>query len=197
MSVLQGMIDQAVGVLAAGMMEGTGVPWPGGVVVAGAGVVSEGDWLSLVLLAALFSLAYLSGALMQYGLGRLLGEAALAWLPAGQEEKLKHWLARYGLQAVFWTRPLAIGNYMSIPAGMMRMPLGRFAAYTFFGIWPWALGMVLLGRYFGDQMGALKEQIVPYLLPGALVLMVPALGLAAWKLLRHRASARHEEACSA
>ena len=191
MSVLQalvGIIDQMLGVLIAGGMEGTGVPWPGAVIVAGAGVTAEGGWLSLGLLAAGFSLSYCLGALAQYAVGRLVGEAALLWLPAAQAASLQRFMERFGLKAVLWTRPLAIGNYMSLPAGVMRMPLARFLTYTFLGTWPWAFGMVLIGRFAGSQFDAFTAQIQPYLLPAVVALAAPALLAFGWRMLRRRAA---------
>lgn len=48
------------------------------------------------------------------------------------------------LRSVFFSRPLVIGNYISAPAGIMRMPLRRFLPPTFFGVAPWALSIILL-----------------------------------------------------
>lgn len=183
-----GIIDQVLGVLIAGGMEGTGVPWPGGVIVAGAGVTATGGWLSLSLLAAAFTVSYCLGALAQYTVGRLLGEVALLWLPSAQTASLQRFMDRFGLKAVLWCRPLAIGNYMSLPAGIARMPLARFLTYTFVGVWPWAFGMVLIGRYAGSQFGSYTALIQPYLLPAVIVLAVSALMLFGWKLLRRRAA---------
>jgi membrane protein DedA with SNARE-associated domain len=189
LQTLQMLTDEVAGVLVAGGMEGTGVPWPGGVVVAGAGMTAEGGHVSMVLLATLFSLGYCVGALAQYTVGRVLGEAALGWLPAVQQAKLQRFMDRYGPLAVLWGRPFAIGNYVSIPAGMMRMPLPRFLAYTFLGTWPWALGMVFIGRFAGEQLGELTTLVQPYVLPTTLAVAAVTLAFGGWKWLRHRAGA--------
>jgi membrane protein DedA with SNARE-associated domain len=184
LQMLQGMLDPLLALVAAGGMEGTGIPWPGAVIVAGAGLTARGGWLSLCLLATAFSASYCLGALAQYGLGRTLGAASLRWLPVAQRHKVTALLAKYGTGAILWTRPLAIGNYVSISAGMVRMPVTKFLFYTLFGIWPWALAMVLIGRLFGARVDTLQETIRPWLLPGILLVSGAALALFAGKLLR-------------
>ena len=136
----------------AGLVEGFGIPWPGAFIIAGA-AVSLGDQAAAVPAAAgLFTLGYCVGSLLQYLVGWLVGPVALSWLPTRHRGKLDGLIEKYGLTAVLWLRPVAIGNYISLPAGMMRMPLARFTLYTVLGIAPWAVAMALGGRFLGGQV---------------------------------------------
>jgi membrane protein DedA with SNARE-associated domain len=60
------------------------------------------------------------------------------------------WFARYGDATVFFTRLLPIiRTFISLPAGVARMPLARFTVFTLLGCIPWVF---LLG-FIGDQVG--------------------------------------------
>ena len=39
----------------------------------------------------------------------------------------------------------------ALPAGVARMPRGRFHLYTFLGSWPWCLGLAYLGMKLGEN----------------------------------------------
>jgi membrane protein DedA with SNARE-associated domain len=61
------------------------------------------------------------------------------------------WFERYGAATVFFTRMLPIvRTFISLPAGVARMPFWRFTVYTLAGCIPWVL---LLG-FIGEQVGA-------------------------------------------
>jgi membrane protein DedA with SNARE-associated domain len=61
------------------------------------------------------------------------------------------WFERYGDATVFFTRMLPIiRTFISLPAGVARMPFWRFTAFTLAGCVPWVL---LLG-FIGEQVGS-------------------------------------------
>lgn len=168
----------------AGLLEGIGVPWPGAVVVAAAGVASGGSWPDLLVLAAIFGLAYSLGSLGQYTLGRVAGQRAMAWMPDRYRNRLTNALTRYGLAAVLLSRPLTIGNYISAPAGVMRMPLTRFLPFTFLGVSPWALGMLTAGDAISAAFGGVQALASQYLVRGAAGLLLLAVLVTLWKRSR-------------
>ncbi len=58
--------------------------------------------------------------------------------------------ARYGILAVFAARLLPIvRTFISLPAGIARMPFTKFQIYTFIGSWPWCFGLAYLGFVLG------------------------------------------------
>ncbi|MEX0630665.1 MAG: DedA family protein [Chloroflexota bacterium] len=73
------------------------------------------------------------------------------------------WFARYGGWAVFLARfvPLlrALINY---PAGVARMPIGRFLLFSIMGSIPWNLALVTAGWVLGENYEALYEAIRPF-----------------------------------
>ena len=73
------------------------------------------------------------------------------------------WFARYGGWAVFLARfvPLlrALINY---PAGVARMPIGRFLLFSILGSIPWNLALVTAGWVLGENYEALYAGIRPF-----------------------------------
>lgn len=173
-----------LGSLLSGALEGLGIPWPGAVVLTAAGTKYAG-LQGAAILGTLFAVAYTAGSAVQYTFGRFCRHLLERLLSPAMREKLDRAIEKYGQAAVLWTRPLAVGNYISIPAGMMRMNMGKFLLFTFVGIWPWAFGMSLAGGAVAKYL-AYATEALPLL---AAVLVVFA-AVSAVRKLRRRA--RHE-----
>ncbi|HEX6139456.1 MAG TPA: DedA family protein [Candidatus Limnocylindria bacterium] len=73
------------------------------------------------------------------------------------------WFARYGDWAVFLGRlvPLvrALINY---PAGVARMPIGRFLLFSALGSLPWNAALLLGGLLLGENYRRLYDTVKPY-----------------------------------
>ncbi|MFZ5825651.1 MAG: DedA family protein [Bacillota bacterium] len=177
------MIQEITALAVAGFVEGTGIPWPGSVIMAAAGMTDGHDWRAVALFVLTFATAYTAGALIQYAVGRLLGPLALGWLTKKQRASLERLMARYGFGAVCWSRPLAIGNYVSIPAGMVKMNPIRFSLYTFVGALPWAASTVLAGRLLGSHLPEMQAAIGRWMLWSNVLLL---LLIVTWLLIRYR-----------
>jgi membrane protein DedA with SNARE-associated domain len=62
------------------------------------------------------------------------------------------WFERHGAPSVFFSRLLPIvRTFISLPAGVARMPFWRFTAYTVAGCIPWVFALALVGREVGDR----------------------------------------------
>ena len=101
------------------------------------------------------------------------------------------WFAKYGAATVFFTRMLPIvRTFISLPAGVARMPFWRFTILTTLGCVPWILMLTLIGREVGDNWEQWKDSLhyVDYAVAAAIVLGV------VWLLLRRRRGGRDEAA---
>ncbi|HYD40441.1 MAG TPA: DedA family protein [Anaeromyxobacter sp.] len=59
---------------------------------------------------------------------------------------------RYGQWVVFAGRLLpVIRTFIAFPAGVSRMPMGKFIVYTFVGSYPWCLGLAWVGKWAGEE----------------------------------------------
>ena len=58
---------------------------------------------------------------------------------------------RHGQWVVFAARLLpVIRTFIAFPAGVSRMPMGKFIAYTMVGSYPWCLGLAWIGQKLGE-----------------------------------------------
>jgi membrane protein DedA with SNARE-associated domain len=62
------------------------------------------------------------------------------------------WFERYGDATVFFSRMLpVIRTFISLPAGVARMPFWRFTFLSIAGIIPWVLAFAIMGNAVGDR----------------------------------------------
>jgi membrane protein DedA with SNARE-associated domain len=118
-----------------------------------------------------------------YGRLELLEKNRLIHINRKHLEWADRWFERHGDATVFFTRMLPIiRTFISLPAGVARMPFWRFTALTLAGCIPWVL---LLG-YIGKQVGDNWEQWRDYLHYGDYVVLAGVVALIVWLLLRRR-----------
>jgi membrane protein DedA with SNARE-associated domain len=114
--------------------------------------------LTLFGIVAAGVLGNLIGSWIAYGVGRFgrieLIERHGHWLHVKPShiEWADRWFQRYGGPAVFFSRMLPIiRTFISLPAGVAKMPFGRFTLYTLAGCIPWVLGLALAGEALGSE----------------------------------------------
>lgn len=73
------------------------------------------------------------------------------------------WFERRGEAAVFGARLLpVIRTFISLPAGVAGMDLGRFTLYTVLGCIPWSLALTGLGVALGDRWEEVEALLRPF-----------------------------------
>jgi membrane protein DedA with SNARE-associated domain len=85
------------------------------------------------------------------------------------------WFERYGSATVFFSRMLPIiRTFISLPAGIAKMPFWRFSALTLLGSIPWVLMLSLIGKAVGDNWEEWREHLhyLDYLVLAAIVIGV-------------------------
>jgi membrane protein DedA with SNARE-associated domain len=120
------------------------------------------------------------GALVLYSIGRALGprrsHAFLDRLPLVETEdvdKTFDWFERHGRSAVFFGRMVPIvRSFVSVPAGVVKMPLPQFLLYTTAGSLIWNSLLIGLGVAAGDFV----QQNLRYLDYALVVAVVLAVG---------------------
>jgi membrane protein DedA with SNARE-associated domain len=71
-----------------------------------------------------------------------------------------HWFEKYGSWTVFLTRMLPIiRTFISLPAGVARMPFWRFTALTTLGCIPWIFLLAFIGKQAGDRWETWKDSL--------------------------------------
>ncbi|HZG74943.1 MAG TPA: DedA family protein [Paenibacillus sp.] len=101
----------------------------------------------------------------------------------------ERWFDRYGTGVIFAARFIPVVRHaISIPAGIARMPLGRFTLLTTLAVIPWSILFVWLGATLGERWGMIDEAAGPYAKPA---MVIAAVALAAYMLfMRKRSKAR-------
>jgi membrane protein DedA with SNARE-associated domain len=93
------------------------------------------------------------------------------------------WFQRYGDATVFFSRMLPIvRTFISLPAGVARMPFWRFTALTALGCIPWIFMLTFIGKQAGDNWESWKNSLhyVDYAVAALIVIG------AVWLYLRAR-----------
>uniref|UniRef100_UPI0019D03F31 DedA family protein n=2 Tax=Bacteria TaxID=2 RepID=UPI0019D03F31 len=91
------------------------------------------------------------------------------------------WFQKHGSKAVFFGRMLPIfRSLISIPAGVERMPVLRFALLTLAGSGIWNTIFVLAGFFLGEQWH-IVEEYAGILQKVVIAGVVIALGFTIWK----------------
>jgi membrane protein DedA with SNARE-associated domain len=100
----------------------------------------------------------LIGSLIAYGVG-YFGRVDLiekhgkrVHISPSKLEWADRWFARHGEATVFFARMVPVVRaFVSLPAGLARMPLRRFIPFTVLGCLPWLLMLTLVGKAAGDN----------------------------------------------
>ena len=96
--------------------------------------------------------------------------AHLAWA--------ERWFERYGAPAVFFSRMLPIiRTFISLPAGVARMPFWKFSVLTLAGCVPWIFMLTFIGREVGRNWESWKDSLhyVDYAIAALIVVGVVVL----------------------
>jgi len=90
-------------------------------------------------------------------------------------ELAERWFARHGDATVFFTRLLpVVRTFISLPAGIARMPLWRFVLFSLLGAVPWTIALVYAGKALGDNWRAVRETLggLDYIIAAAILVLV-------------------------
>jgi membrane protein DedA with SNARE-associated domain len=169
-------------------LESACIPVPSEAIMLFAGFsVSEGD-LTLFGIVAAGVLGNIVGSWAAYAAGyygrlELLEKNRVIHIPHRHLEWADRWFERYGSATVFFTRMLPIiRTFISLPAGVARMPFWRFTALTALGCIPWVLMLGIIGREVGDRW----EEWRDYLHYGDYVVLAAIVAGIVYLLIRRR-----------
>lgn len=83
-----------------------------------------------------------------------------------QKKHIDHseeWFNKYGTGVIFTARFIPIVRHaISVPAGISRMPLGKFTMLTTLAVIPWSALFVYLGMTLGDKWEDIDEVAAKY-----------------------------------
>ena len=143
-------------------IESACIPLPSELIMPFAGYLAFQGKLNLLWAATAGAIGCNLGSLVAYEIGayggRPLVERYGRWILMGRRELdlADRFFARWGYLAVFIARLMpVVRTFIALPAGIARMPRGRFHLYTFLGSWPWCFALGWFGMKLGENWRSL------------------------------------------
>jgi membrane protein DedA with SNARE-associated domain len=184
------------GVVALMTIESACIPLPSEIIMPLSGwmlVDNAGLGAGYIILAGFCgALGNLFGSLISYWVGakgglpflRRYGKYIL--ISNDDLERANRWFAKYGDWITFIARFVpAIRTFISLPAGIARMHLGKFSLYAFLGSFIWSIALAYAGYVLGKNWENIREVMRPFDYPilGAIIILII---LFFWLRLRSR-----------
>jgi membrane protein DedA with SNARE-associated domain len=138
------------------------------------------------------TIGYTLGSLVGWGIGAYAGRPLLEergrWfhLDRAKLDRADRWFERWGDWAVFLGRLTpVVRSFISIPAGVVRMPIVRFTVLTFLGSAIWCFAIAGAGWALGSSYEHFHHDFayVEYAVVAAVIVLI------VWLILRRRSSA--------
>ncbi len=178
-------------------IESACIPLPSEVIMPFAGSLIASGRFGLWTLGLVGALGCVVGSIPAYFLGALGGRPLVERY--GRYVLLsRHDLAladrlfeRHGEIMIFLARLLpVVRTFIALPAGISKMNLPKFIAYTFLGSLPWCLGLAYAGKKLGEHWEVIKPYFHRF---DAVLVALIFLGAAAW-IWRHVRGGRASQA---
>lgn len=191
------------GVFLAILLENVFPPIPSEVILPLAGFTAAGPDAPYGVVAAILwaTAGSLAGAGLLYWLGAAIGADRLRRIAermplvdAHDVDASVDWFTRHGSVAVLIGRLVpGVRSLISIPAGIDRMPLLTFGAFTALGSLIWNSVLVLAGYALGDNWHAVSDWMDRFSTVVYLVLAAGLVALTVWLVRRARRRTRPDD----
>lgn len=191
-------------VFAAAFLEVMFPPIPSEVIFPLVGFTAQSRGLGLenaIGMAAAGALGSTAGAIVIYFVSMKVGRATIVRfgrrirVSEREIEKAERWFAKYGSVAVFTARMVpGIREIISIPAGISKMSIAKFVAYTFAGSLLWCIVLTLAGYYLGEAWSGFSEQASSaFTIVSIIVIAAIIAGIGVWYGRRRKAPAKNND----
>ncbi|UIN31244.1 DedA family protein [Microbacterium binotii] len=198
MDALVGLMEW-IGPIGAGIaiaLESVFPPLPSEAILPMAGVTASRGGFTLAEALLWTTAGSVVGALVLYGIGAWLGIERLrrvaAKVPLVHPEDIDRtvaWFRKHGGKAVFFGRMVPLfRSFISIPAGVTRMPLWRFVLLTAAGSLVWNTIFVLAGYFLGESWHIVEQYAEVF---QVIVIVGVAAGIAWFVVARVRSLLAH------
>lgn len=163
-------------------------PIPSEIVMPFAGFLIVQGKFSLMAVALISALGSVFGSLISYWMGIFGGRRFIVrfgkylLLDESHLEWTEKWFQKYGEKTIFISRFIPVVRHLiSIPAGIGKMRIGRFMAYTFAGALIWNTFLAWVGMKLRERWEVVHQYSsqIDYVMVGVLVLVL------VWFVYRH------------
>ena len=149
-----------VGILMA--IDSCNIPIPSEVTMPFAGFLAQSGTLSLWGVIIAGTVGSLAGSLVSYYIAHwIMGyRARVGWLKKifsdSRVSQAERWFLKYGNASVFIGRMVPIvRTFISLPAGIARMNVGKFILFTILGSFLWSALFAYAGYILGEQWSSI------------------------------------------
>ena len=154
------------GIISLMFLESSFFPFPSEVVMPPAGYLAWKGEMSLILVLISGISGSLLGALFNYWVAVKFGRPFLMkygkyfFVSPESIDKADEFFLKHGHVSTLVGRLLpVIRQYISLPAGISRMPLKIFSLYTSIGAGAWVVVLTFAGYFLGEHQDLLKEYL--------------------------------------
>ncbi len=147
-------------------LESTFFPFPSEVAMIPAGYLAAKGDMNLIMAIVVGTLGSLMGALFNYYLAKKYGRKGVLhfgkyfFFTEEKLQKMEAFFINHGSFSTFVARLIpGVRQLVSLPAGLSKMPLDKFALHTTLGAGIWIIVLVLLGYFLGDNELLIKEYL--------------------------------------
>ncbi len=179
-------------------------PIPSEVILTFGGFMTTYTSMNIWLVSMFATVGSVIGAIVLYGIGRLLTPQRFAWIidkwgrllhiKKQDIKKAEKWFNRHGSLTVFFCRFIPIvRSLISIPAGMAHMNIGKFLIYTTLGTSIWNIILVYLGAYAGANWESILKYMNTYSYIAVAVLAIVGIGFVIWFVKKKKNTNKREE----
>ena len=154
------------GIVGLMFLESSFFPFPSEVVVPPAGYLAWKGEMNLILVIISGIVSSILGGLFNYWIavkwGRPIFEKYGKYFFVTHEslDKAEVFFAKHGHISTFTGRLIpVIRQYISLPAGLARMPLGQFCTYTALGSGIWVVILAMTGYFLGSNQDLIHQEI--------------------------------------
>jgi len=198
------------GIVVAMALESCCIPLPSEIVMPLAGVMFvEGKllagvnfWPGLVLLALAGAIGCLIGSTVAYGIGYTGGRPLMlkygryVLISQHDADMADRFFQKWGGATAFFSRLMPIvRTYISLPAGITKMPFIKFCVYTFLGSFPWCFLLAYVGTVVGNNLAVLTPIFRSFEVV-IIIALVILLVLYIWRHVLNDRKARAEQAAA-
>lgn len=175
------------GIVFAMFAENVFPPIPSEVIMPAAGFAASNGDLNLILVILAGTLGAVLGALPLYYLGRIFDEERLiaftekygkyVFVKPNDIKATNAWFDKHGKKAVFFGRMVpGIRSFISIPAGMNKMPMPSFLILSTLGASIWTTALAFAGYYLGKNYEIIESTLAPYSKGIGIVIVIIIIG---------------------
>jgi len=189
-SIVNGM--GYAGIAAAMFLESSFFPFPSELVLPPAGYLASQGKMELWIVVLLGTVGSVLGALFNYWISFRLGRLLIlrfgkyVGLTARAYDRAEDAFRRHGEISTFVGRLIpGLRQYISLPAGLARMPIARFVLFTGLGAGIWASILALVGYIIGNNQETIGHSLHRITIYTAVGIVLLVIGYVLWYRHRH------------